>query len=89
MSGAEVLASEGTVALLSGVRVGIGNIWERPFELPDGEERVGITAMLHVEDGDRVVAGPGSELLVGGARWRVLDVRAGHGRGSVTLAPAR
>jgi len=83
-----IVAAEGTVATVNGARVGIGNIWERPFVLPDGEERVGITAILHFEDDSRITAGPGSELVIGGERWRVVEVDAGDLRGSVSLEPA-
>ena len=70
-----LVAVEGTVAVLDTARVGIGNIWERRYELPDGTERTGITAMLHL-DGDRVlIAGAGSELEDGA--WRVDHVQAG------------
>jgi hypothetical protein len=73
---------------VSGARVGIGNISERPFVLPDGEERVGITAILHFADDNRITAGAGSELVIGGERWRVVEVHSGDFRGSVSLEPA-
>jgi hypothetical protein len=84
----EVVATEGTVALLGGHPVGIGNISKRTYALPDGAERRGLTSTLSFADDTTLIAGPGSELDLAGARWRVIHVAEGSaGRGSVTFLP--
>ena len=87
MSNQEIVAGEGTVALLSGHRVGIGNIWERAYALPDGTEERGLTSLLSFPDDTSLVAGRGTELDLGGARWHVIDVSGGREEpGSITFA---
>ena len=41
------MVREGTVVSLAGRRVAIGNIWSGRYEV-GGEQRSGITAMLHL-----------------------------------------
>lgn len=88
MSDREIVATEGTMAVLGGHRVGIGNIWERTYTLPDGTEQRGPTSMLNLPDDTTLIAGRGTGLDLAGARWRVVDVsEGGAGRGSITFAP--
>ncbi len=82
---------ETTVHWLSGVRVGVGNIWDRDYTLPDGSPRYGPTAEVFIllyDQNPAIVVGVGSEIAVGGERWRVVRVEPAQGRelGSITLA---
>jgi hypothetical protein len=87
VSDQEIVAAEGMVASLSGQPVGIGNIWERAYALPDGTEQRGPTSMLSFPDDTTLIAGRGSELDLASGRWRVVDVSdGGAARGSVTFA---
>lgn len=87
VSDQEIVAAERTVAVLGGHRVGIGNIWERTYALPDGSEQRGPTSMLNLPDDTTLTAGRGTELRLAGARWHVVDVSEGRAaRGSVTFA---
>ena len=67
--------TEGTVADLGGLRVGVANVWERAYPLPDGSQRTGTTAQLMIDDGSDLVVGNGSEVGIGATRWRVDWVR--------------
>ena len=73
-----VLAREGTVATLSGRRIGIGNIWVRR----DSDR---LTATLHFEDDTTVEAVEGTVLELGDERWRVATVREGQPHGEVSF----
>jgi hypothetical protein len=81
--------TETTVGNLNGVRVGVGNIWERTYTLPDGTVRSGLTAQLFILVNDQnpgIVVGQGSVVTVGASRWEVIAVtKAGQERGTVTL----
>lgn len=87
MSHARVVR-EGTVVSLAGRRVAIGNIWPGRYDA-GGEERSGMTAMLHFEDDTRLRAGAGTVLDLGAERWRVAAVREGDPHGEVTFEPGR
>jgi hypothetical protein len=88
VSDEEIVATEGSMALLGGHRVGIGNIWERTYALPDGTEQRGPTSMLNLPDDTTLIAGRGTDLDLAGARWHVVDVsEGGAARGSITFAP--
>ena len=82
--------TETTVERLGGVRVGIGNIFEDEYELPDGTTARGPSAHLVELRGQDPnpthVAGPGSVLAIGDARFEVLEVSPrGGGEGSLTV----
>ena len=84
--------TETTAAWLAGVRVGVGNIWEDDYELPDGASAHGPTVRFVLLEDDserpqRIVAGPGSVVELGSARWEVLEVVEGESGsdGSVTV----
>jgi hypothetical protein len=86
-TGPEISITEGTVAPLVGVRVGVGNVWVRDYELPDKRTRTGMSAMIFVEGASPTVVGEGSVFTAGGVRWLVLGVTAEEPRGSVRVAP--
>lgn len=71
--GLMVEIKETTVGSLDGVDVGVGNIWEREYTLPDGTSRSGPTAQLFIES-ERLIVGKGSAIAVGESRWEVVDV---------------
>lgn len=70
--------AETTVEQLGGVSVGIGNIWDDDYELADGTAAHGPTVRFVLLDGEdetqRIVAGRGSVVRLGSARWEVLEV---------------
>lgn len=80
---------ETTVGRLGGIRVGVGNTWERVYRLPDGSECRGLTAEVFVlleEQNPGVVVGQGSVLTVGDSAWRVVSVTKEPGQlGKVVL----
>jgi hypothetical protein len=82
---------ETTVGTLSGVDVGVANMWEREYVDGAGAARKGLTARLDYEVGaetKRVVVGEGSVLELGGTRWQVLALTKPSGQnGTVTLRP--
>ncbi len=79
-----VRAGEGLVAWLGGVRVGVANIWDRPYELGDGSAATGLSAQLMPDDGADVVVGEGSHVEFGGTQFRVVEVvKHGDERGYV------
>lgn len=75
MTARTIAVTEGTVADLGGLRVGVANLWDRAYPLPDGSQRTGPTAQLMIDDGSDLVVGNGSEVGFGATRWRVDCVR--------------
>ena len=71
--GLMVEIKETTVGNLGGVDIGVGNIWEREYTLPDGTSRSGPTAQLFIEE-ERLIVGKGSVITVDKSRWEVVDV---------------
>lgn len=66
--------------------VGVGNLWERTYVLPDGSSRTGMACQLFPPTGDPLVVGAGSEFAAGGRRWRVERVdKPAVGPGSVAV----
>jgi len=80
---------ETTVGTLSGVDVGVANMWERDYTDGAGNNRKGLTARLDCDiagETRRVVVGEGSVLELGGGRWEVIRLtKPPAGNGSVTL----
>ena len=76
---------ETTVGMLGDVRVPMGNMTHGVYTLPDGTEAKGLICALALDDGP-VFVGMGSEVEVGGTRWRVIGIESPEGElGSVTL----
>lgn len=70
----EMLAlKETTVTQVGSVRVGCANLWEREYARADGTIVTGMSARVSV-GGDVRFVGPGSELVVDGARWAVVSI---------------
>ncbi len=89
MSGVREL-TETTVERLGGVRVGIGNVYDDEYELPDRTTAHGPCAHLVELRGQDPnpahVVGRGSVFAVGDARFEVLEVvPRGGGEGSLTV----
>jgi hypothetical protein len=83
-----IRAGEGLVAWLGGVRVGVANIWERPYELEEGSAATGLSAQLMPDDGEDAVVGEGSHVEFGGTQFRVVEVvKHGDERGYVVFQP--
>ena len=82
-----VVLEETTMSRLGSVDVGMGNMGQDTFALPDGTEKQGMTASLFPGDVGFVVVGVGSVLtLDDGGRWGVVDIAKPQGdMGSVTL----
>lgn len=82
---------ETTVGTLSGVDVGVANMWDREYVDGAGVTRTGLTARLDYELGgvtQRVFVGEGSIVTVGNARWEVVRLVKTPGQnGHVTLRP--
>lgn len=82
--------TETTVAELSGVRVGVANIWEEENPGAGGAPARVLRATLSVmgegaDDFDRRL-GAGDTVLIAGEAWRVVAVSEGQGgRGSLTV----
>ena len=80
---------ETTVGTLSGVDVGIANMWERDYLDGAGAPRKGLTARLDYDiNGEtrRIVVGQGSVLEIGGARWEAIRLtKPSNANGTVTL----
>jgi hypothetical protein len=80
---------ETTVGTLSGVDVGVANLWERDFVDGAGVSRTGLTARLDWDVSGttrRVVVGEGSVVELGGARWEVVRIVKPPGQnGTITL----
>jgi hypothetical protein len=71
---------ENTVAELSGRRVGVFNIWERPYERADGTQVTGVAARLSISDGktsEEQLAGMGSRVTIGGDVYEVVGIDDG------------
>jgi len=70
-----VAITESAVEYVGDVRVGAGSIFEDEYTLPDGSVRRGLTCRLVPEDDETpIVVGEGSEVELGGARWRVTRI---------------
>lgn len=81
---------ETTVGELGGRRVGMANVFEDTYTLPDGTTKTGLTCLLSVFDIAKYRVGEGSEITVDGVVWRVVKITKVSGEnGEVTLAPAR
>jgi hypothetical protein len=81
---------ERAVARVGAVEVGVANVMEDRYVLPDGREASGMTAELipleREEGNPRHTVGPGSVVELGGVRVEVLDVQEGtRGDGRVTI----
>jgi hypothetical protein len=76
---------ETTVGQLLGVRVPMGNMTRGSYQRADGAVVEGPICALALEGG-AIFVGTGSEVAVGGGRWRVVSVDKEAGQlGSVTL----
>ena len=82
---------ETTVATLSGVDVGVANMWESDYVDGTGAPRKGLTARLDYEvrgETTRIVVGEGSVLPLGGVRWEVVRLVKPQGQnGTISLRP--
>lgn len=82
---------ETTVGTLSGVDVGVANMWEREYVDGAGAARKGLTARLDTEvagETRRTVVGAGSVIELGGTRWEVVSLAKAPGQnGTITLRP--
>jgi len=81
---------ERAVASIGDAEVGVANIAEDRYVLPDGTETTGMTAELiplqSEENNPRHTVGTGSVVDIGGIRVEVLEVREGaRGDGRVTI----
>ena len=80
---------ETTVGTLSGVDVGVANMWERDYVDGAGAARKGLTARLDWDVGaetKRIVVGEGSIVEFGGDRCQVLSLEKTPGHnGTITL----
>jgi hypothetical protein len=80
---------ETTVGTLSGVDVGVANMWERDYVDGAGVSRRGLTARLDYDiagETQRIVVGEGSVIRLGDGRWEVTRLaKPKSGNGSVTL----
>jgi hypothetical protein len=81
---------ERAVARIGDAEVGVANIMEDSYALPDGSETSGMTAELipleRPEGNRRHTVGAGSVVEIGGVRVEVLEVREGtRGDGRVTI----
>lgn len=65
---------ETTVGELSGRRVGMANVLQDAYVLPDGTSVTGLTCLLSVFDVGKYRVGEGSVVDVGGERWLVVKV---------------
>ncbi len=70
--------TETTVGELSGVRVGLANVWERNYEDSGGTVRHGLTARVAWTDAGGTerweVVGVGSQLEFAGSTWQVTRI---------------
>lgn len=79
----DVVIRETTQGKLGGESVGVGNMWEREYELPGGESRTDLTARLYLDDGETLVVGRGSVVEIGDERFEIVDIskpESGHGQ---------
>jgi hypothetical protein len=81
---------ERAVARIGDAEVGVANIMQDSYALPDGSEASGMTAELipleRAEGNPRHTVGAGSVVEIGGVRVEVLDVQEGaRGDGRVTI----
>ena len=68
------MIEETTVGILGGQRIPMANACrEYTFRLPDGSEGRGPACMLMLPKSTWV--GVGSEVVAGGYRWRVIDIK--------------
>ena len=70
---------ETTEGELGGVNVGVSNIWERDYTLPDGSSRSGLTATLSFGSGS-TVAGKGSRVKIGTGTFEVVEITKASGQ---------
>lgn len=76
---------ETTVGMLGEVRVPMGNMTHGRYRRADGQEDTGRICALALPTGT-IFVGEGSEIEVGGSRWRVLAVDKSPGElGAVSL----
>ena len=72
---------ETTVGDLDGVRVPMGNMLPvGTYSLPDGTETRGTCCTLALPPNGRATVGMGSEVVVEGSRWRVVDIERKPGQ---------
>ncbi|MDP2314987.1 MAG: hypothetical protein Q8P41_18955 [Pseudomonadota bacterium] len=80
---------ETTMGTLSGVDVGVANMWEREYVDGAGVAHKGLTARLDYEvagETRRIVVGEGSVIEMGGTRWEVVRLQKTPGQnGTITL----
>ena len=75
MNTEELVIGESAQGSLGGINVGVGNIWERDYELPDGSERTGLTARLVFGQNEgKAFVGKGSVVRIGTGQYEILSV---------------
>ena len=85
-----MIIRESTQGSLGDAEVGVSNIWEREYNLPDGSTVRGLTARLSLDEGLRLVVGKGSVIEVGGAKYEIISVvNPEEGLGSVEFKSAQ
>ena len=71
---------ETTQGRLGGSSVGISNMWERSYTLPDGSETSGLSATLTLAPGVTLVAGLGSVVQIGTGHFEVVAIEKTKGQ---------
>jgi hypothetical protein len=77
---------ETTVGYIDDLEVGVGNIWEREYSLPDGSTKTGLTAQLFMDE-SWLFVGKGSVVDIKGTKWEVIEVEKQGKLGFVRLKP--
>lgn len=81
--------TSGSVGDLAGICVGMGQISNGTYKLPDGSDKEGLVVTLApLESDENLTVGAGSEINIGDVLWRV-DQIIKVGEGSITLTPLR
>jgi len=78
--GNDMVIQETTQGRLGGSSVGISNMWERPYALPDGSETSGLSATLTLAPGVTLVAGLGSVVQIGTGHFEVVAIEKAKGQ---------
>jgi hypothetical protein len=68
--------TQGTVAMIDGVRIGCGGTFHGKFTVSDGTEKSGAKAILSIDEGDRKIdVGSGSVFTIKGQKYLVDNVK--------------
>lgn len=87
-----ITIKENAVGLLDGWSLGVANIWERSYSMPNGQTKTGITAQIAVWRNDNpaleeqiFIVYQGGFIELGSARYEIITITEGTEHGHIVI----